>query len=99
MAHAQALIVAMTTQVVTNAGFTNAVLSTAADTAASVTVPEQVTITLPTGPTLTISDGPYVAGDTIAVAFTGASSATDWVGMYVAAAHVGTSRFFRISGL
>ena len=52
-----------------------------------------------TEPTLTISDAPYVAGDAIAVAFTGASSATDWVGMYVAAAHVGTSRFFRISGL
>ena len=46
LAHAQALI-AMTTQVATDAGFTNAVLSTPAEIAASLALPEQVTITLP----------------------------------------------------
>ena len=38
-------------------------------------------------PTLAISEGPYVAGAAIQVTFTGASSATDWVGLY-AAGHV-----------
>jgi len=92
-AHATALIAAIN-QVAINNGFTSpVVVSTQTDIVASFQAPEQITITLPgpapapappAGPTLTISDGPYVAGDVIAVAFTGASSATDWVGLYVA---------------
>ena len=74
-----------------SSGFSNVVISTAADVAASVTTPTTVSITLPvapsptpapSGPTIAVSAGPYTAGVPVYVTFTGASSATDWIGVY-----------------
>jgi hypothetical protein len=44
----------------------------------------------PSGPSISISDGPYFAGANIDVTYTGATSTTDWIGIYMAGDEPGT---------
>eukprot|EP01050_Picozoa_sp_SAG11_P005952 SAG11_NODE_441_length_9431_cov_29.928847_2_plen_761_part_01 len=73
-------------------GFSDPVVaSTPLDMATSFAPPEIVTINLPPSqpspspspsPAISIPDGPYETGASITVTFTGATSATDWIGIY-----------------